>query len=232
MLDSTELTKLLIEQRLDKVNTTTVGKVIKYNAEQQTVDVEPLVKRTYSDGFALTNVVLVDVPLQFPSGGSGQLSFPMKEGDNVLLLYCDKEINSWKSSTGEEQVATTSKRKFNRADAVAIAGVAPTSYTLQPHADNVELKFTDAGSAIKLIPDGSIEISQNDETKLTINADGTFTFNGKATFVDSAVEITNSNVAVTGGDVVADGISLKTHTHAYTDTIGVVPTPSVTLPPT
>lgn len=81
------------------------------------------------------------------------------------------------------------------------------------------------GSFVLMKEDGSIEIDSPDDVTITsaksvtITADNvSFNLTGTSTFTIGGTSITidANGITVTGGDIVADGISLKAHTHPIT----------------
>jgi hypothetical protein len=67
--------------------------------------------------------VIPNVPLmQFGMGGM-RLTFPATPGDTVLLVFCQRSLDKWKSSGGE--VDPGDARQFSISDAVAIPGLFP-----------------------------------------------------------------------------------------------------------
>ena len=64
---------------------------------------------------------LKDVPVMFPSGGGAFLYFPVKKGDQCLLLFNDRDIDSWFEAGGTNP--PPSARMHSLSDAIAIVGI-------------------------------------------------------------------------------------------------------------
>lgn len=124
----------------------------------QTVDVKPLVRKLYRDGVVLETPVILDVPVVFPSGGGGSLTFPVAKDDTVLLLFSMRSLDEWLNGDGSEITPLTT-RQFNITDAIAIPGLFPKSANLEPNTDDVELKFKSA--KLKLQADDKIAFGAN-----------------------------------------------------------------------
>ena len=159
--------------------------VLAYDAGQCTVTVATLINKEYSDGAIGAPPTLYDLPVIFPSAGGGLISFPIKQGDTGLAVFCSKSIDEWVYGDGSA-VTPTSKRSNSLNDGVFFPGLYTVNTHLSPDPDNVQIKF--AGSTITIKTDGVVEIDA------------------------PTVRITG-NVSV-GGDVVTDaGISLNNHIH-------------------
>lgn len=65
--------------------------------------------------------LLVNVPVLFLFGGSGSLTFPLTAGDDGLLLFCDREIDTW--MTSGQALAPQVDRMHDLNDAIFIAGI-------------------------------------------------------------------------------------------------------------
>jgi hypothetical protein len=67
-----------------------------------------------------------DVPVVFPRGGGAFLSFPMKAGDLVYLIGCDRSLDAWKETDGKTALDPADSRRQHLSDMVAIPG--PSTY--------------------------------------------------------------------------------------------------------
>lgn len=63
--------------------------------------------------------ILRSVPVLFPAGAAGGLTWPVSTGDVVLLVIPERSIGDWHASGSLDQ-APRSKRRYSIADAVAI----------------------------------------------------------------------------------------------------------------
>ena len=147
----------------------------------QTIDVTPLIDRVYEDSVVLQSATVLNVPVVFPTGGGGIMSFPITVGDTVLVVYSMRSIEEWMNSDGSNQTPRDN-RHHHRTDAVAIPGIYTKSTNLSPHPDNVELKFKDMdlvmkpdntvvlrslSSSITMLPNGDINIAASGNVNIT-----------------------------------------------------------------
>lgn len=119
-----ELLEAATHEALSDVFSCLPGKIELYDPAQQKANVKPLIKRRYlgEDGDEGIDElpVITDVPVLFPRGGGYFLSFPVKKGDNVTLLFVDRSIDDYVGSDGATDTAPLDFRQFDISDAVAI----------------------------------------------------------------------------------------------------------------
>lgn len=151
----------------------------------------------------------VDCPLVFPSGGGAILTFPVAQGDEVLLQIASRCIDAWWYNGGVQPPLDI--RMHDLSDGFALAGVksvpsvpASISPTL------VELRNDANDTKISLDPNGKV-IDVKAPNGLTIEANVTITGEVKAS-----------------GDVIAgnggNNISVLNHVHNNNDPDGAVNT--------
>jgi len=128
----------------------------------------PSIKVTFYDGVALSHPVIQNVPVMFPRSGGASLTFPVNKGDGVLILFSERSLERWLSSTGGE-VEQGVNRRFDLSDAIAIAGLNSIATKTMGTADDVVLVYKDAKIVIQ--KDGTI-ILQNEKSKIEINNSG------------------------------------------------------------
>ena len=85
------------------------GKVISYDAERQTAEIQPAVKLG-----SMTYPILTDVPVFMP------MSFEVNPGDACLVIFADIDIDAWFSSGEPEEPCST--RKHSLSDGFAFIG--------------------------------------------------------------------------------------------------------------
>lgn len=121
-----------------------IGKITGVDYANQTVNVQVLHK--IKDDRDPRTQKLIDYPLlqQVPfvvlCGGDSRLTFPIKVGDNCLLLFCDYEIDRW-WDTGEPLPATY-ERRHNISDAFALVGVHSMADLIQGYSNYVRLQYS------------------------------------------------------------------------------------------
>lgn len=142
-----------------------IGKITGVNSSNQTVDVQILHKMKDNRDPRVQKLrdypLLQQVPFVVLGGGDSRLTFPIKVGDNCLLLFCDYEIDRW-WDTGEALPATYDRR-HNISDAFALIGVHSMADLIQGYSNYVRLQYS-SSSGITI--GEKIEL-QNAETEAT-----------------------------------------------------------------
>jgi len=93
-----------IEARMTELRVSIPGRVTKYNASRETVDVQPQIRRileTEDADFVQEDLpVIQDVPIAWPSGSGGSvfITWPLADGDPVLLVFCDFDPSMWRET--------------------------------------------------------------------------------------------------------------------------------------
>jgi hypothetical protein len=108
------------------------GSVVAVNQARRAVDVQPIIRTRFDDaneGAPGTKLpIIVDVPVCYPTGGGFAMTFPLREGDLVWMLFGEKSLDEW-LDTGARDVDPALQRKLDLSDAIAIAGVFPYGVT-------------------------------------------------------------------------------------------------------
>ncbi|KFK92586.1 MULTISPECIES: Gp138 family membrane-puncturing spike protein [unclassified Serratia (in: enterobacteria)] len=211
------------------------GIIESFNPNAVTCEVRPAIRGSIEnpDGTVTQTELplLVDVPVIFPRGGGVSLTFPVKTGDECLVVFADRCIDFWWQS-GDVQDAVDG-RMHHLADAFAILG--PQS---QPHkisnisTSAAQLRSDDGAAMIELLPD-SHAVNVITSGKLTANANGGTEITSPSIVLNGSVTINGSlsqgmgsggGAATLNGpvtvknDVTAGGISLKNHKHSGVQT--------------
>lgn len=149
----------------------------------------------------VTMPLLVDCPIVFPSGGGATLTFPLKVGDECLVIFADRCIDAWWQSGGIQQ--QIDYRMHSLSDGFVIPG--PHS---QPRvvtgisASAVELRLDDASAKVS-IDASSKAVSITSPSSISLNAP-TVTING------NSVVTGTSNLQ---GSTTIQGKAFLTHAH-------------------
>lgn len=169
--------------------------------------------------------LLVDVPVIFPRGGGCTLTFPVKAGDECLVIFADRCIDFWWQSGGIQE--PVDERMHDLSDAFCIVGPQSQAKKIGGISTTAAQLRTDDGSAFIEVAAGH-DVTVKTSGKLTASADG-------GTEITSPEIILNGNVTINGNlsqgmgesggsatmhgpvtvtnDVTAGGKSLMTHTH-------------------
>lgn len=185
---------------------------------QQLVDVQPCVSIKNRDDTVTQQATILNVPYQQPASSLGGVVFPLNVGDNVLLVFQMRGIDTWKYGEGGLS-APSDYRMFSNQDCIAIPCISPTSKAqtaTNKHSASYSLGDTIVyNGAVEIIqkPDGTTVVNSPSKvvvnspdvvinsTNVTINASQT-TVNGDFSVVGNSSVSGNSSV---GGDFSAAG---------------------------
>ena len=164
MLNDPEEAQLQAMEGLQaKIWTALPGIVVSANLEAQTCVVQPSIKGVLTDeqnNEASVNLpLLINVPICFPRAGAFALTLPLAAGDEVLVVFSSRAIDSWWQSGGVGEPVEA--RMHDLSDGFAV--LAPTSQPKKLSAvqsDGMELRTIDRTVYIKLTTAG-IQIKGN-----------------------------------------------------------------------
>ncbi|MDY0425255.1 Gp138 family membrane-puncturing spike protein [Enterobacter rongchengensis] len=207
------------------------GIIQSFDPDTVTCTVEVALRGIVGDGSTELKP-LVDVPVIFPRGGGCTLTFPVKPGDECLLVFSDRCIDFWWQNGGVQE--PVDPRQHDLSDAFAIVGPQSQAHKIANISTTAAQLRTDDGAAFVEVAAGH-DITITTPGKLTATAQGgtvvnspTITLNGNVTINGSL----SQGMGAAGGsatllgpvsvtnDVTAGGKSLMTHTHSGVQTGG------------
>ncbi len=166
------------------------GIIESYDAAKMTVSVQPAIERVSTiDGTRTRMTLLQDVPVVFPGGGGYMLTFPVAQGDECLVVFASRAIDSWWQSGGVQPPVST--RFHSLSDGFALVGLRSLARSLSPppSGNSVQLRSDDGSALVSIKAGGEVAIKAPGKLK-----------------VEGDIEAT--------GDIKAGTISLKTHVHS------------------
>ena len=125
-----EVLRAAATQAVEGLHVAMPGLVVKYiPGPPAKADIQPLLKRTviFRDASEESELlpVIPMVPIIGLRGGGFYVNLPLKPGDGVLLVVCERSIDNWVASSGKVPVDPVDLRKHDLSDAVAIPGLFP-----------------------------------------------------------------------------------------------------------
>ncbi|MDB2181724.1 Gp138 family membrane-puncturing spike protein [Citrobacter farmeri] len=204
------------------------GIVQSFDPVTVTAVVQPAIKGYEPDSNGVnqstTLPLLVDVPVVFPRGGGCTLTFPVKAGDECLVIFADRCIDFWWQSGGVQE--PVDDRTHDLSDAFCIVGPQSLAKKIGGISTSAAQFRSDDGSTyfeinpttqkIKIVAPGGVEV-------VTPLADFSekVTIHGLLTWMGGMIGSIASGVAstITGavefiGSVKANGKTIdNTHTH-------------------
>lgn len=188
--------KALSESISSSLRVALPGIIQSFNPVTVTCVVQPAIKGSMRDAKdklqSVTLPLLVDVPVVFPRGGGCTITFPVKKGDECLVLFSDRCIDFWWQSGGVQE--PVDPRQHDLSDAFALVGPQSQKEKIDNiSTESLQIRTDNGSSFIELKLNGEVNITT---PQLTVN--GNVTVNG---------EVTST------GDQVAGGVSLLGHVH-------------------
>lgn len=213
--------------RLAQVWTSLPGIIQSFNDAEQTVVVQPSIRAVVFDiNGQPTNVdlpLLLDCPVQFPAGGGFTLTFPVKDGDECLVVFSARCIDAWWQSGGVQNQAVL--RMHDLSDGFALLGFSSLPRVIGAISTSAtQLRSNDGSTFVEVGPSEitlqAVTVNINATASATVTTP-TFTVNG-ATVLNGSLSQgmgTNGGEATMEGpvnvntDVVIDSKSTISHTH-------------------
>lgn len=116
-----------LQNQLYTFNCHQVGTIKSFDAGLQTAQIQISVLRQVPNLSsqppvyeAKTYPLLLDCPVFVPAGGSGYLTFPITQGDPCLVLFNDRDLDTWFATGGT--ALPNSARAHDLSDGLAIVG--------------------------------------------------------------------------------------------------------------
>lgn len=95
--------------------------------------------------------LIVDAPVIYPHGGGCTLTFPIKEGDECLVIFSDKDFDFWWQSGNIQR--TASRRSHDLSDAFVIPGPRSQARKISNvSTTDVQLRSDDGETSFSLNP--------------------------------------------------------------------------------
>jgi hypothetical protein len=183
--------------------------VTAYNPEAMTVEARPTIQARITGkngpiGYSPLPVLL-DCPVVFPSGGGFSLTLPIAVGDEGLVVFASRCIDSWWALGGNQ--IPFELRMHDLSDGFYIPGVFSQPRTLENvSTTSVQLRDESGNTYVEIAPDGVARINATTVqvhasgsyqwdvdgygTKVTANGDGNYTIDN---YVTGAIVTTNEN---------------------------------------
>ncbi len=197
-----------------------------FNPVAMTVTAQPTIQMSVLDQAGNSKTMnlplLVDVPIQFPSGGGFTLTFPVAVGDEALITFSARCIDTWWQLGGIQVQAE--KRMHDLSDGFANVGIRSQPRVISGISTTSTQLRSDDGVNYVDVKEGHITLTST--ATVTINAPattvtGTLTVDGLLTYQNGLAgtgggpgTTITGNIVQTGGVLSSNGTILHTHTHS------------------
>lgn len=187
-----------------------------FSGEHRTVRVQPTLQAQIQnpDGSFdwVTLPVLLDCPIVFPSGGGATLTFPIRPGDECIVVFSSRCIDSWWQSGGRDAAMQPTPqvqaelRMHDLSDGFAIVGVNSVPYVIPEISSETAQFRSDSGDTFfevhpsdtfaRVHTTGDILVEAGGNMTVTVGADLTATVGG-----DAIVSVSGDATIAAGGNL-------------------------------
>lgn len=129
------------------LNCVQVGSIVSYDPSTNTASLQIAMKRQLPNNEIIDYPVLQDCPVFFLSGGQSYLSMPIEPGDSCLILFNDRNIDTW-WATGQSNIPNT-PRAHSLSDAMCLVGIRNQSNAITLKTDVIEINAANKKILIK-----------------------------------------------------------------------------------
>lgn len=112
--------------------------------------------------------LLVNCPVMVLSGGTARLTFPIAVGDTCLVLFCDRDIDTWYTSGQIQAPATDRTHDLN--DGIAIVGIRSMLNKITDYSET-SLQLQYQGSIFQIDSEGHGSFIDNTGERLSQSGD-------------------------------------------------------------
>lgn len=181
--DLSQALKAMGEQVSSSLRVAVPGIIQSFDPDTVTCTVQPAVNGSVPDETGAVSAegitLLVDLPVIFPRGGGVTLTFPVKVGDECLVIFSDRCIDFWYQSGGTGDAVD--ERQHDTSDAFVIVG---------PQSQAQKISGISTNSAQMRSDDGSTYFELNPATQtINIVAPGGFNVTSPLSTFSAAVTI-------------------------------------------
>lgn len=190
--------RTVLRKHMQGVDSMLPAIVLNYDRARNVATVRPLVTLLTTEGEAVPRAQVAEVPVLAIGAGGFVINFPIKAGDMGWIEASDRDISLFMQQAGETRPGSLRMHSFEDGRFIPDA---MRSYSIDGEdAERMVVQTLD-GSTRVAIGEGIVKVVTN----------GTVEIEAPITKILGQVQVTGG-ITVTE-DVVAGGISLRTHTH-------------------
>jgi len=205
----------VLNKMLQNVDDMLPALVVAYDRDSNRAQVQPLIMVVTTEKQQISRAQIASVPVFQIGGGNFMLNFPIKKGDFGWIKANDRDISLFMQSMKESPPNTMRKKSFE--DGVFFPQIMRDFVINDEDAENVVLQTLDGTQRIAIWPD---KVKITSDQRVIVDAPlteftGAIIWGTNPEYEDTITGIGN---IITTGDVIAQDISLVTHTHGGVQT--------------
>ncbi|HIU85207.1 MAG TPA: hypothetical protein IAC66_07580 [Candidatus Aphodousia gallistercoris] len=199
-------TNLLLEQTFNgkqaAIWTALPGIIKSFDPQAMTCEVQPAVTGRIRDADGTIKQVnlplLLDCPVVFPHAGACSLTFPIKEGDECLVVFSSRGIDFWWQNGGIQP--PPEPRMHDLSDGFVIPGpYSQPKKIANVSTESVQLRSNDHEAFLEINPTThNIKVQTTANLNATVGGDSTVQVTGNVTIKAASVTIDSPNTHITG----------------------------------
>lgn len=170
MYSVTDVIKDQLARALINLHTSMPGRVESYDRASQTATVQPSLRILASLPGRLKELVqlprLRDIPVCQPKGYHANL----EAGDHVLLIFCERSIDKWRSSRGSQPVDPGDHRAHSVTGAIALPLITRNSESLSALAGSNAVTIGSDGGSPEFVALANLVKTELDAIKTYVDA--------------------------------------------------------------
>ncbi len=203
----TNMVENAISYHLEDLHTLLPARIVEIDYKTRKVSVQPSIKKKKRDGDndakGLQDMAIIqNIPLIVPASRLAIISIPAKVGDEVLVGFFERSVDTYLFSDGATPVDPKDYRRHDYNDAVAIVGLNTFQNALEMHPEDLVIKMNATLAnecTLSFKPNGDVVVDT--PTKFIVNAKGNVEVNTSA---DAVVNASGNMTATIGGDTTID----------------------------
>ncbi|HBT8980834.1 TPA: hypothetical protein MCM29_005582 [Klebsiella pneumoniae] len=197
----------LVTSKLADVHTAVPARLTSINYGSGKGSAQPLVKTAIGTSKTIPYPELLDIPIivQSGNGGKAKITFPIKPGDTVLVVFSERDPSNFLSGNNGDNLSEPAQRTYLGLYPIAIVPCLSAGNS-STEIDSENLVIANDQSKFTLYPDGTI-IIENSGGKIEMGSDGTINLNGL-------------KISPTGQLTLVDGSVVDKHTHGGVESGG------------
>ena len=199
----TQTVKRTIEKSINGIHTAFPGRIEKYDPKKNLANVQPVMKFKKPNGEVIDYPLLTGVPVWFPqtAGQKATIAFPIKKGDECLVVVSERSIDYWMQ--GKE---TSTDLMFDLTEALCIPGLFSKANPLFSQAGSEDAIIIQRGQtfikikADEIILDSQEKVVVNSDKDITLNSDEKIRLYASDILISGEIETSDTPIPDPGGD--------------------------------